>query len=98
MTDNKFTVGENVTFEESGIVAPLQVIGLGNYSDVTNNYTLDKGVKPQFYDYSRIVRKEKSNYVPSRKLLIIYNHYTVPSNDTGDVYTCLLYTSPSPRD
>ena len=98
LTDNKFTVGENVTFEESGIIAPLQVIGLGNYSDVTNNYTLDKGVKPQFYDYSRIVRKEKSNYVPSRKLLIIYNHYTVPSNDTGDVYTVNSYDAARFKD
>ena len=91
LTENKFVVGENVTFEESGIIAPLQVIGLGNYSNVTNNYILDKGVKPQFYDYSRIVRSERSNYVPSRKLLIIYNHYTVPSNDTGDVYTVNSY-------
>ena len=80
------------------LIAPLQVIGLGNYSDVTNNYTLDKGVKPQFYDYSRIVRKEKSNYVPSRKLLIIYNHYTVPSNDTGDVYTVNSYDAARFKD
>ena len=93
LTDDTFIVGENITFEESGIIAPLQVIGLGNYSNVTNNYILDKGVKPQFYDYSRIVRKEKSNYVPSRKLLIIYNHYTVPSNDSGDVYTVNSYNS-----
>lgn len=91
LTDDKFTVGENVTFEESGITAPLQVIGLGNYQDVTNNYTLDKGVKEQFYDYSRIVRRENLNYTPSRKLLIIYNHYTIPTNDTGDVYTVNSY-------
>jgi hypothetical protein len=91
LTDDKFTVGENVTFEESGIIAPLQVIGLGNYQDVTNNYTLDKGVKEQFYDYSRIVRRENLNYTPSRKLLIIYNHYTIPTNDTGDVYTVNSY-------
>ena len=93
LTDDKFVVGENVTFEDSGIIAPLQVIGLGNFSDVTNNYTLDNGVKTQFYDYSRIVRNEKSSYVPSRKLLIIYNNYTVPSNDTGDVYTVNSYNS-----
>ncbi len=93
LSDDKFVVGENVRFEESGITAPLQVIGLGNYQDVTNNYTLDKGVKEQFYDYSRIVRKKNINYVPSRKLLAIYNHYTVPSNDNGDVYTVNSYTS-----
>jgi len=91
LTEDKFNVGENVRFEESNLIAPLQVIGLGNYEDVTNNYTLDTGVKEQFYDYSRIVRKENINYKPSRKLLIIYNHYTVPTNDSGDVYTVNSY-------
>ena len=76
----------------------LQTITLGNYSDVTNNYILDKGVKPQFYDYSRIVRKENNSYVPSRKLLIIYNHYTVPSNDNGDVYTVNSYDAERFKD
>tara|TARA_R100000479_G_scaffold51668_1_gene24577 strand:+ start:13144 stop:20211 length:7068 start_codon:yes stop_codon:yes gene_type:complete len=98
LTEDKFTVGENVTFEESNIIAPLQVIGLGNYQDVTNNYTLDTGVKDQFYDYSRIVRRENISYVPSRKLLIIYNHYTVPSNDTGDVYTVNSYDAEQFKD
>ena len=40
----------------------------------------------------------KSNYVPSRKLLIIYNHYTVPSNDTGDVYTVNSYDAARFKD
>ena len=93
LSQDKFIAGENVSFEESGIVAPLQVIGLGNYLDVTRNYTLNKAVREQFYDYSRIERKDNINYVPSRKLLIIFNHYEIPSNDTGDVYTVNSYTS-----
>ena len=72
---------------------PHQVIGIGNYLNVTSNYTLNKSVGEQFYDYSRIERKDSVSYVPSRKLLIIYNHYTVPSNDTGDVYTVNSYTA-----
>ena len=91
LTENRFVSGENVIFEESRLILPIQTITLGNYSDVSTSYTLDKGIKEQFYDYSRIVRKENNSYVPSRKLLIIYNHYTVPSNDNGDVYTVNSY-------
>ena len=98
LTQNKFTVGETVTFEESNIITNLQGITEGSYLDVTSSYTLDKGQRQSFYDYSRIVRNAGER-VPNRRLTIIFNHYTIPSNDTGDVYTvCLLYTSPSPRD
>ena len=41
-------------------------------------------------DYSRIVRNAGER-VPNRRLSIIVNHYTVPSNDTGDVYTVGSY-------
>ena len=87
----EFIKGENVVFEESEITAPLQVINDGNYQDVTDKFDLDKGIKDQFYDYSRIIRKN-TGYIPSKRLLIIHNHYTVPSNDNGDVYTVNSYT------
>ena len=35
LTQDTFVAGENVSFEESGIIAPLQVIGLGNYNNIT---------------------------------------------------------------
>ena len=98
LTENRFVSGENVIFEESRLILPIQTITLGNYSDVTTSYILDKGIKEQFYDYSRIVRKENNSYVPSRKLLIIYNHYTVPSNDNGDVYTVNSYDAERFKD
>ena len=41
-------------------------------------------------DYSRIVRNAGER-VPNRRLSIIVNHYTVPSNDVGDVYTVGSY-------
>ena len=51
--------------------------------------TLDKGQR-KFYDYSRIVRQ--TNFpAPSRKLLIVYDRYDVPSNDTGSFYTVASY-------
>ena len=89
LNSSKFTVGEIVTFEESKIISTVQVAGAGNFQDITQEYNLDKGQRLQFYDYSRIVRK--NNYIPSRQLLIIFNWFDVPSNDTGDVFTVDSY-------
>ena len=47
-------------------------------------------IRDRYYDYSRIVRKSGAA-IPSRKLLIIYDYYTVPATDTGDVYTVDSY-------
>ena len=90
LTQNKFAIGETVTFEESNIITNLQGITEGSYSNITSSYTLDKGQKQGFYDYSRIVRNAGER-APNRRLTIVYNHYTVPSNDTGDVYTVGSY-------
>ena len=90
LTQNKFSIGETVTFEESNIITNLQGITEGSYSDITSSYTLDKGQKQSFYDYSRIVRNAGER-VPNRRLTIIFNHYTIPSNDTGDVFTVGSY-------
>ncbi len=88
---NKFIIGEEVKFEESNIQTQLISTIDGKYKDITNNYILDKGQKDQYYDYSRIVRNT-SQTEPSRKLSIIFDYYTVPSNDTGDVFTVLSYS------
>jgi len=90
INSNKFIVGEIITFEESKIETLIVSVAKGLYQDVTSHFTLDKGQKDQYYDYSRIVRK-KSSYVPSHRLLVIYDYYTTPSNDTGDVYTVNSY-------
>ena len=91
LNSSKFIVGEICTFEESNITSVLQVIGNGNFQDITQNYGLDKGQREQFYDYSRIRRT--NDYIPSRQLLIIFNYFEVPSSDTGDVFTVNSYPS-----
>ena len=93
LNSSKFIVGEICTFEESSITSVLQVIGNGNFQDITPNYGLDKGQREQFYDYSRIRRT--NDYIPSRQLLIIFNYFEVPSSDTGDVFTVNSYPSES---
>ena len=90
LSSNGFSIGEVIDFEESNISTTLQGITLGNNLNITNRFKLDKGQREEFYDYSRIVRK--INFPgPSRKLLIIYDRYDVPSNDTGDFYTVASY-------
>ena len=92
LNSNRFVNNETVTFEESNIVAPIQSINPGAYVDRTNEYLLDKGQREQFYDYSKIVRKDPSSS-PARKLLVIFDYYVVPSSDSGDVYTANSYSS-----
>jgi len=90
LTQNKFQIGESVTFEESNIVTNLQDITTGSFLNISNKYELDKGQKLQYYDYSKIVRKTGLP-APARQLLIIHNSYQVPANDDGDVYTVDSY-------
>jgi len=92
LNDSKFSVGELVEFEESNINSIIATITIGNYQDVTRHYTLDKGQREEFYDYGRIV-KSNDGYTPTRRLLIIFDYYLVPSNDTGDIYTVNSYDS-----
>ena len=90
LTPQNFLVGERVTFEESNIVTNLQGVTAGSYLNITSSYTLDKGQRASFYDYSRIVRKDGVR-VPNRNLRIIVNRYIIPANDKGDVYTVGSY-------
>ena len=78
-----------VTFKESGIISTVETITLGKYKNITNNFTLWKGQRRQYYDFARLVRV--GTQVPERRLLIVYDHYTVPASDTGDVFTVLSY-------
>lgn len=90
LNENKFAVQENVLFEESNVIGQIQSISAGRYTDVTNRFTLNKGQKNQYYDYARLVRNDGYSE-PNRKLYVVYDHYTVPSNDEGDIFTVDSY-------
>jgi len=92
LNDAEFVLGEAVTFQESNIQSAIATINKGNYQNVTSHYKLDSAQREQYYDYSRIVRKN-DGYIPSRRLLVIFDYYRVPSNDLGDVYTVNSYDS-----
>ena len=90
MNENKFAAQENVLFQESNVIGQIQSISAGRYTDVTNRFTLNKGQKNQYYDYARLVRNDGYSE-PNRKLYVVYDHYTVPSNDEGDIFTVDSY-------
>jgi hypothetical protein len=90
LNENRFSIGESVLFEESNISTVIESIVNGSYRDITTSFKLNRGQKNQYYDYSRLVRN-KNTQEPSRRLLIVFDHYTVPSNDTGDVFTVNSY-------
>ena len=89
LNQNTFIAGETVTFKESNIISTVQSITLGKYNNITNNYVLDGGQKNEYYDYSRLIRTTDSE--PSKRLLVVFDHYIVPASDTGDVFTVLSY-------
>ena len=90
LTSDKLTAGESVSFDESKLNTEIELITLGNFKDITNNFNLDKGQKSQYYDYSKIVRRQGTEE-PTRRLLVVFDYYSVPSNDDGDVFTVLSY-------
>ena len=89
-TNVQFTLGELILFQESNIETTVQGITIGNNVNITEKYSLDKGQREQFYDYSRIVRKRNST-PPSRRVLVIYDSYVVPTTDSGDIFTVNSY-------
>ncbi|MGA1048708.1 MAG: hypothetical protein ACO3UU_11930, partial [Minisyncoccia bacterium] len=79
LNPERFLIEESVVFEDSNIITEIESITPGKYKDITNSYTLDKGQKNQYYDYSRIIRN-KDTTEPSKQLLIVFDHYSIPSN------------------
>ena len=90
LTSDKFNLNESVKFTESNIKTNIDAIELGAHKDITNLYTLQKGQKQEFYDYSSIIRSQSASE-PSGQLLVVFDQYTVPEDDDGDVFTVLSY-------
>jgi len=90
LTAERFSIGENVTFEESNITTTLENVINGSYKNITSSFILDKGQRDQYYDYSRLVRKAGS-LEPTRKLLVVIDKYEVDSQSSGDLFTVASY-------
>ena len=82
LNENLFSINETIIFQESQIQASVSFQFPGD-KNIKNNYTFDDGQRSEYLDYSRIIRKSDS-VAPTKKIKIIYNHYTISSSDTGD--------------
>ena len=90
LTGDKLSTGETVVFDESKLTTEIEIITSGSYKIITDSFSLDKGQKDQYYDYSRLVRNNGVSE-PAKRLLIVFDYYSVPSTDDGDVFTVLSY-------
>lgn len=89
--ENSFILGENIIFEESSVSATVDAISEGD-RDILSDFTLDHGQKPEYADYSSILRKSTAS-APTRKIKVIFNNYVLDSSDTGDFVTVSSYSS-----
>jgi len=98
LTDARFALGENVQFQESKIIATIDSIVNGNYKDVTHRYSLNQHQEKSFYNYSSIQRTAVSGNPPTRQLKVVFDYYTIPAGDDGDIITVNSYPPESYRN
>ena len=84
-----FIDNEEVTFQESGVRAILSDVNTGD-PNIRNNFVVDTGQRSEFYDYGRLVRKQGFPE-PQGQLKIYFDHYTIASEDSGDILTANSY-------
>jgi hypothetical protein len=89
----QFLDGELVSGSETSTTAIILQSYVSD-KNILNNYFLNNGQTFQIYDYSRLVRKANIA-VPKRKLKIIFQNYTIDSNDEGEFVTVNSYPKDS---
>jgi hypothetical protein len=89
--ENKFYLGETVTSKESNISGVIGAVSVGD-REIKNNFILENGQRPEYYDYSRVTRKKEFNS-PTKKIKIIFNHYQIDQSSQGDFVSVDSYDS-----
>ena len=82
-----FSAGETITGQKSGATAVVGTLTAGDL-DVTENFTLDDGMRDNFYDIARIVRKQNAP-TPVGKLLIVCDYF---DHGNGEFFTVDSYS------
>jgi hypothetical protein len=86
----QFLEGEQIKTKQSEITANITKNIFGD-KNITQNYSLDDGQTQSIYDYSKIVRKN-NNTIPTKALKIVFQSYTIDSNDTGEIISANSYS------
>ena len=86
-----FSSGETITGQKSGATAVVGTLTAGDL-DVTENFTLDDGMRDNFYDIARLVRKQNAP-TPVGKLLVVCDYFDHGNGEflTVDSYTGIDY-------
>ena len=82
-----FTTADTITGTSSGATATVTAVTSGS-EVITSRFTFDSGMRDNFYDISRIVRKV-SAAAPIGRLLVVYDFF---SHGAGDCFTVDSYT------
>ena len=77
-----FTVGETITGQSSSATGTISAKTLGD-DVITSRFELDTGMRDNYYDIARIVRKPGRS-APTGRLLVIYDYF---EHGSGDVMT-----------
>ena len=85
-TSIAFVSAETITGESSGATATIGTLTDGSI-DIAPKYDFDDGLRDNFYDISRILRK-KDFSGPTGRLLIVYDYF---EHGVGDVFTVDSY-------
>ena len=101
-----FQTGETIDGFDDELNKLVAVIEDGDGSvekgsrDITGNFELEPNITPFFYGVSKLIRKAGTSE-PKRKLAVVFDYFIHEASGdyfSNQSYTCLLYTSPSPRD
>ena len=82
-----FTTSDTITGEFSSASADVSAVTSGSVV-ITSNFLLDTGMRDNFYDISRIVRKGSAPS-PQGRLLVVYDYM---EHGSGDLMTVDSYT------
>ena len=88
VTASDFTTSDTITGASSGATATVSAVTAGS-ADITSRFLLDTGMRDNYYDISRIVRKQ-GDAAPLGRLLVVYDYL---SHGAGDAFTVDSYSA-----
>ena len=88
ITAQDFTTADTITGESSGATATVSAVTEGS-ANITSRFLLDTGMRDNYYDIARIVRKQ-GEPAPLGRLLVVYDYL---SHGAGDAFTVDSYSA-----
>jgi hypothetical protein len=87
-----YSVGQTVNYTASDAIIANPERGLQKYSRTSSDYSTTRGAN----NFTVATLKEWKN--SKDKITVVYRIFMIDAFKNSDINSCLLYTSPSPRD